>query len=81
MSFAQRVEENPVVVDEAQLMLKTFGGNALAALQSVIDDAEFLCEQLETASLYRIAGSARGWKPKLSAMRDVKTAIVISMRS
>lgn len=44
-------------------MLDAFGGNALAALRSVIADVEFLCEQLETASLYLSGGIARGWKP------------------
>lgn len=61
MSAVQRVEK--VEIDQAQAVLDAFGGNALAALRSVIADAEFLCEQLETASLYLSGGIARGWKP------------------
>lgn len=61
MSAAQRIEE--IEIDQAQTVLDAFGGNALAALRSVIADAEFLCDQLETASLYLSHGIARGWKP------------------
>lgn len=61
MSAVQLIEE--VEIDQAQEVLDHFGGNALAALRSVIADAEFLCEQLETASLYLSGGIARGWKP------------------
>ncbi|MBO0144034.1 hypothetical protein JZX87_23030 [Agrobacterium sp. Ap1] len=61
MSAVHRVEE--VEIDQAQAVLDAFGGNALAALRSVIADAEFLCEQLETASLYLSHGAARGWTP------------------
>ncbi len=61
MSAAQKIEE--VEIDLAQLVLDHFGGNALAALRSVIADAEFLCDQLETASHYLSGGIARGWKP------------------
>lgn len=34
-------------IDQTQAVLDAFGGNALAALQSVIADAEFLCDHLE----------------------------------
>ncbi len=61
MSSVQRVDE--VESDQAQAVLDAFGGNALAALMSVIADAEYLCDQLETASLYLSGGIACGWKP------------------
>lgn len=64
MSAAQRVEEIPTDVDQAQAVLDAFGGNALAALRSVIADAEHLCSELEMASLYLSSGIARGWMPK-----------------
>jgi predicted S18 family serine protease len=63
MSAAQRIEEPEAEIDKAQLVLDAFAGNALAALRSVIADAEHLCVELETASLYLSTGIARGWKP------------------
>ncbi|TNM65260.1 hypothetical protein [Aliirhizobium smilacinae] len=62
----QRIEE--AEIDKAQFVLDAFGGNALAALRSVVADAEHLCSELETASLYLSAGISRGWKP--SFLRD-----------
>jgi hypothetical protein len=53
-------------IDQAQAVLDAFGGNALAALQSVISDAEFLCDQLELASDMLSLGIGRGWKPKFA---------------
>jgi|GEM_PF-717915 len=50
-------------IDKAQKVWDAFEGNALAALSSVIADAKFLCEQLETASVYLSGGIARGWTP------------------
>lgn len=67
MSAVQRIDEFDI--DKAQEVLDAFGGNALAALRSVIADAEFLCEQLETASLYLSSGVARGWKPSFERDR------------
>lgn len=67
MSAAQRIEE--VESDQAQAVLDAFGGNALAALRSVIADAEFLCEQLETARLHLSHGTTRGWTPKFERDR------------
>jgi hypothetical protein len=61
MSAVLKVEE--AETDKAAMVLEAFGGNALAALRSVIADAEYLCGQLETASLYLSGGIARGWKP------------------
>lgn len=62
MSAVDRIEDGEI--DQAQAVLDAFGGNAFAALRSVIEDAEFLCEQLETASLYLSSGIARGWVPR-----------------
>ncbi len=67
MSAVPRIEE--IDIDKAQEVLDAFGGNALAALRSVIADAEFLCEQLETASLYLSHGAARGWTPSFERDR------------
>lgn len=67
MSAVPRIDE--IYIDKAQDVLDAFGGNALAALRSVIADAEFLCEQLETASLYLSHGAARGWTPSFERDR------------
>jgi hypothetical protein len=50
--------------DLALAVLDAHGGDALAALRSVIADAAFLHEQLETAVLCVSPGLVRGWKPK-----------------
>lgn len=54
---AQRIEEVQADSDQAHMVLDASGGNALAALRSVIADAEFLCDQLETAVYISVAGS------------------------
>jgi hypothetical protein len=64
VSVAQRVDRSETEQDTAQQLLDICGGDALMALRSVILDAEFLCDQLETASLYLSSGIARGWAPK-----------------
>lgn len=69
MSAAPRVEETHTE-DMAQSVLDAFGGNALAALQSVIADAEHLSNQLEMASLYLSTGIARGWRPQFHRARE-----------
>lgn len=63
MSVAVKIEEAEIDIDKAQMILDAFGGNALAALRSVVADAEHLCAELETASLYLSHGAARGWTP------------------
>jgi len=50
--------------DLAQAVLDAHGGDALAALRTVIADAAFLHDQLETASMLIGNGLVRGWKPK-----------------
>lgn len=66
MSVARETKRTLTDVEMAQQLLDVCGGDALMALRSVIADAEFLCEQLETASLYLSPGMVRGSKPKLS---------------
>jgi hypothetical protein len=61
---AARIEPSTVEEDRAQTILDAHAGDALAALRSVIEDADFLCDQLETASLLISPGLVRGWKPK-----------------
>ncbi|TIX89282.1 hypothetical protein [Rhizobium sp. P44RR-XXIV] len=50
--------------DRARVILDDHAGDALAALRTVIADAEFLFDQLETALMLISPGLVRGWKPK-----------------
>ncbi|MNL69955.1 hypothetical protein D3C87_1948830 [compost metagenome] len=42
MSAAVKIEKAEADIDKAQMILDAFGGNALAALRSVVADAEHL---------------------------------------
>lgn len=59
-----QIETAPNLNDRARVILDDHAGDALAALRTVIADAEFLCDQLETASMLISPGLVRGWKPK-----------------
>jgi len=61
---ACQIEVSPSLDDRARIILDDHAGDALAALRTVIADAEFLCDQLETASMLISPGLVRGWKPK-----------------
>lgn len=50
--------------DLAKNLLNTYGGDAIAALRSVIADAEFLHNQLAIASTILSHGIGRGWQPR-----------------
>ncbi len=50
--------------DRAQVNLDYHAGDAPAALRTVIADAEFLCDQLETAFMLISPGLVRGSKPR-----------------
>jgi hypothetical protein len=64
MTFAQaRQIEQPIDDDRARVVLDAFAGDALAALNSVIADADWLCHQLETATDNQSFGYVRGLKP------------------
>ncbi|MEV4608768.1 hypothetical protein MRBLMR1_003825 [Neorhizobium sp. LMR1-1-1.1] len=69
MSAAVKIEKAEADIDKAQMILDVFGGNALAALRSVVADAEHLCAELETASLYLSHGAAGGWTPSFERDR------------
>lgn len=51
-------------VDLAVSVLAAFDGDALAAIRNLLADADFLRDQLYTASCVMSSGMARGWKPK-----------------
>lgn len=56
--------QSPPELDPAESILTAFGGDALAAIRELLADADFLRDQLYTASCVMSAGMARGWKPK-----------------
>jgi len=58
------VTQSPGEVDLAVSVLDAFGGDALAAIRNLLADADFLRDQLYTASCIMSAGMARGWKPR-----------------
>ncbi|CUW93580.1 hypothetical protein [Agrobacterium genomosp. 2] len=51
-------------VDLAVSVLNAFDGDALAAIRELLLDADFLRDQLHTASCIMSQGMARGWKPQ-----------------
>ncbi len=51
-------------VDLAQSVLQACGGDPLIAIRELLADADFLRDQLYTASCIMSSGMARGWKPK-----------------
>lgn len=63
---AEALQPAPPTVDEdlAQAILDAHEGDALAALRSVIADADFLQEELYTAACLLSRGIARGWLPR-----------------
>lgn len=61
---AHQLEVSPNLDDRARVILDDHVGDALAASPTVIADADFLCDQLETASMLISPGLVRGWKPK-----------------
>ena len=61
---ARQPEPSPAEEDLAQAVIDAHGGDAVAALRTVLADAAFLHEQLETASMLISPGLVRGWKPK-----------------
>ena len=51
-------------VDLADAVLEAYGGDVRVAIRELLADADFLRDQLYTASQVMSAGYARGWRPK-----------------
>lgn len=51
-------------VDLVDAMIAAHGGDARLAVRELMADADFLRDQLYTASRLMSQGYARGWKPK-----------------
>lgn len=60
----ETVTQSSPDVDLASSVLAAFGGDTLAAIRNLLADADFLRDQLYTASCVMSAGMAGGWKPK-----------------
>jgi len=54
----------PGNVDLVESVLRAFDGDAKAAIRELLLDADFLRDQLHTASCIMSSGMSRGWKPK-----------------
>lgn len=73
LAFAIPADEAEVTpaeeVDLADSVLKAYGGDARAAIRELLLDADFLRDQLYTASCIMSAGMSRGWKPRYERVR------------
>lgn len=57
-------------LDPAESVLTAFSGDALAAIRSLLADADFLRDQLFIASSLMSKGIARGWRPQYERYTD-----------
>jgi hypothetical protein len=57
----QEIDDDEAV---AHALLKACNGDPIAAIVSVVRDAEFLTDQLEIARTLLSHGMGRGWKPE-----------------
>lgn len=55
---------NAASKQEIDAVIEAYGGDARAAVRELMADADFLREQLYTASMLVSKGYARGWKPR-----------------
>ena len=60
----QQEDASAPEIDLAQTYLAAHSGDALAAIRDLLLDADFLRDQLWTASQMMSAGMGRGWRPK-----------------
>lgn len=51
-------------IPQEDLVIEAYGGDARAAVRELLADADFLRDQLYTASVLVSKGYARGWKPQ-----------------
>ena len=60
---AERISA-PLEIDLADAVIAACGGDARRAVHELLLDADFLRDQLYTASRLMSQGYTRGWKPK-----------------
>lgn len=61
---AETGTQSPTDVDLAVSVLTAHDGDALAAIRSLLEDADFLRDQLFIASSLMSKGISRGWRPQ-----------------
>lgn len=64
VDVAKSAESAGLEVDLVDSVIAACGGDARAAVRELLADADFLRDQLYTASCIMSQGMARGWKPK-----------------
>ena len=57
------LKANAEEIDEVDTLIAQHNGDPRAALRSVLDDCQYLHEQLRLASLAMSKGFTRGWYP------------------
>jgi hypothetical protein len=58
------VDEAETEIDLVDAVLQSCGGDARLAIKELLADADFLRDQLWTASQMMSHGMGRGWRPK-----------------
>ncbi|MCO7728818.1 hypothetical protein NJB93_19755 [Brucella intermedia] len=51
------------IEDEIDLVITYYGGDTRAAIKALLEDREFLAQQIAIASMAVSQGYTRGWKP------------------
>lgn len=72
MPAAARQFDHDQPDDSAEVILDLYAGDALSALLSIIADADFLCDKLETASLQISSGVVRGGNRRSGTSSEVQ---------
>lgn len=64
-------DERPetIEVDVVDSVLSAYGGDARVAIRELLADADFLRDQLHTASCLMSKGMGRGWRPRYERVR------------
>lgn len=61
---AETDTQSTTEIDLAMSVLTAHGGDALAAIRQLLEDADFLRDQLWIASNLMSKGMSRGWRPQ-----------------
>ena len=63
-------QERPKPADLVAAMLEAYRGDYRAAIEALLEDTDFLRDQLHTASCLMSSGMGRGWRPKYERTRS-----------
>ncbi|MDR6664053.1 hypothetical protein [Rhizobium sp. 1399] len=64
IAVEETVTQSASEIDLAVSVLQAHDGDAVAAIRSLLEDADFLRDQLFIASSLMSKGIGRGWKPQ-----------------